>query len=78
MSESAFQQDLSNRVGITESHGCTPELTHQCESGANAESYVYVLENDTLHKRFVVTKRDGGQTVWILDGLSEGQTLVLD
>lgn len=47
-------------------------------NGSNSETYVYVLEGDILHKRFVVAKREDGQMVWILDGLSEGQMLVLD
>lgn len=47
-------------------------------NGAGAETFVYVLEDGTLHKRFVVIKRDSGQQVWILDGLTEGQILVTD
>lgn len=41
-------------------------------------TYVYVLEDESLHKRYVVTGFSNSSQVWILDGLSEGQSLVLD
>ena len=63
---------------ITKELGDILVTNREAVSGSGAETYVYVLENDTLHKRFVVTRREDGQTVWILDGLAKGQTLVLD
>lgn len=42
------------------------------------KAYVNVLENDMVQKRYVVTVVNSGETIWILDGLSEGQTLILD
>jgi len=40
--------------------------------------YVYVLEDGIVKKRYVVTGFSNSSQVWILDGLSAGQTLVLD
>lgn len=45
----------------------------------NGVSYVYVLENGAEQKRYVsVQHYTGTDVVWILDGLSEGQVLVVD
>lgn len=40
--------------------------------------YVYVLDGDTVKKRYVVEGGNNLSTTWILDGLTEGQTLILD
>lgn len=40
--------------------------------------YVYVLEDGQVKKRYVVTGFSNSSQVWILDGLSDGQSLVLD
>ena len=52
------------------------------ESGAvskeDGKTYVYVLNGDMVQKRYVVTGTGSKEKIWILDGLSEGQTLILD
>ena len=40
--------------------------------------YVYVLDGETVKKRYVVEGENNMSTTWILDGLTEGQTLILD
>lgn len=42
------------------------------------KSYVYVLEGDMMQKRYVVPGLDNRKEAWILDGLSEGQTVIAD
>ncbi len=42
------------------------------------ESYVYVLNGDMVQKRYIVTGENHTDMVWILDGLSEGQILIVD
>lgn len=44
---------------------------------AKGSTFVYVLEGDVIHKRYVIARRNTGNTVWILDGVSEGQNLIL-
>ena len=44
----------------------------------NGISFAYVLENGIPQKKYVVTKSNRTDSVWILEGLSEGQTLVID
>lgn len=46
----------------------------QKESGAN---YTYVLENGTVQKRYVSVALEKADEAWILDGLSEGQVMVI-
>ena len=42
------------------------------------KSYVYLLEDDMVQKRFVVPGLNNREKTWILDGLSEGQTVIAD
>ena len=41
------------------------------------QSYVNILDGESVRKSYVVTKRIGGK-IWILDGLEEGQLLIVD
>ncbi len=41
------------------------------------ESFVYVLEDGTLHKRQVIRAGQGTEAAWILTGLEEGQKVVI-
>ena len=41
-------------------------------------SFVYVLENGIAQKKYVVSQSNNTGTVWILEGLSQGQTLIID
>jgi hypothetical protein len=45
------------------------------ESGKFA---VNILEDDMVKKRYVTVASNNLQTYWILDGLTEGQTLVVN
>ena len=40
--------------------------------------FVYLLEDGVVHKRYVSLGLENKKSVWILDGLSEGQELILD
>jgi hypothetical protein len=44
----------------------------------DGKSFVYLLEDDTVQKRYVVTGWGNTEQTWILDGLTEGQMLILD
>lgn len=44
----------------------------------NGKSYVYVLQDDTVQKRFVATGPYNNDKIVILDGLTEGQLLIKD
>ncbi len=44
----------------------------------NGKSFVYVLENDMVQKRYVVPGLNNREEAWILDGLKEGQTVIAD
>ena len=44
----------------------------------NGKSYVYVLEDDMVQKRYVAPGLNNREKVWILDGLHEGQTVIAD
>lgn len=44
----------------------------------DGEFFVYVLDGDTIHKRYVVIHRAKADVVWIQDGLSEGDLLIID
>ena len=44
---------------------------------AKGSSFVYILEDDVIHKRYVTARKNTGDTIWILDGVSAGQNLIL-
>lgn len=44
----------------------------------NDETFVYVLNGDMVQKRYVVVGSSNNEKTWILDGLSEGQTVITD
>lgn len=44
----------------------------------NEGTFVYILENDIVHKRYVTARRTKGDMIWILDGVSDGQDLILE
>lgn len=50
-------------------------------SAVNIESgnrYVYVLENGIAKKRYIIQGFSNGNEVWVIDGLSNGQSLILN
>lgn len=40
--------------------------------------YVYVLDGDAVQKRFVMVGLSNMESYWVLDGLEEGQSVILD
>ena len=42
------------------------------------KAYVNVLENGIIGKRYISIGAEFGSQVWVIDGLSEGQTLIID
>jgi len=44
----------------------------------NGKLFVNVLEEDTVHKRYVFPVINNGKQFWILDGVTEGQALIID
>ena len=47
-------------------------------SSENGKSYVYLLEDDIVKKRYVLTGIGNSDYTWILSGLEAGQKLILD
>lgn len=41
-------------------------------------NFVYILEEDTLKKRYVIKGLSNSEKIWVLDGLTDGQVLVID
>lgn len=64
----AITQEIRNVIVIDKSH-------YQKEEG---KSFVYLMEDGVLKKRFISEGSNNRQTVWVFDGLMEGQTLVID
>lgn len=44
----------------------------------NGKLLVNILEEDTVHKRYVFPVINNGKQFWILDGVTEGQALIID
>lgn len=44
----------------------------------NGKNYVYVLEGDMVQKRYIVPGLNNMNEIWILDGVSAGQTVIAD
>lgn len=81
LNEEVTEKDL---LGSIKYH-CTTEIIQDilvAEKGAvnreDGEYFVYVLNDDMVQKRYVKTGFENSEVVWILDGLSEGQTLIVD
>lgn len=47
-------------------------------SSEDKKSYVYVLDDDMIQKRYIVQGLRNVDTIWVLDGLSEGQNVIVD
>lgn len=43
----------------------------------NEDAFVYILQDDIVHKRYVTVRENKGDTIWILDGVAAGQDLIL-
>lgn len=54
-----------------------PVANKKALHSVNNETFVYVLDNDIVRKRYVTVQKTAGDTIWILDGVSEGQDLIL-
>ena len=42
------------------------------------KEFVYILDGDMVQKRYIKTAMNTVDIVWVLDGLYEGQTLIVD
>lgn len=81
LDEDVASGDLSNTLRfsadteIVQNILVAPRGAFESEEG---RSFVYVLENGITQKKYVVSQNNNTGTVWILEGLSEGQTLIID
>ena len=76
VSKRKFEQQIADEDGNLQAITTFTALTVPVT--ALQGEYVYVLEDGIVKKRYVVTGFSNSSQVWILDGLSAGQTLVLD
>ncbi|MCI8799303.1 efflux RND transporter periplasmic adaptor subunit [Acetatifactor muris] len=53
-------------------------LDRSAVDSEEGKSYVYVLEEDMVQKRYIVPGLTNMKEIWILDGLTEGQTVIAD
>lgn len=44
----------------------------------DGKNYVNILTDETVEKRFVVVENNGSGMVWVMDGLKEGQKIIVD
>jgi len=81
LEEDVTKEQLKGTItfkSITESiHGIL-QVESQAIHREDGEDFVYVLEGDMVQKRFVKKTLDRADKVWILDGLYEDQTLIVD
>lgn len=64
--------------GISEEVQDILMVERQAVHREGGKDYVYVLEGDMIQKRYVEIGLNSLEGVWILDGLEEGQTLIVD
>lgn len=75
------QEELSNslkysaQTQIVQNILVVPRSAVDVENGV---SFVYVLEDGTAQKKYVVSKNISPSSAWILEGLSQGQSLIVD
>ena len=81
LEEGVKKEDFGNRIVLS---ACLESLENMLlvKKGAlyseNGKYYANILDEDGVHKRFVMIGKNNGNAICILDGLSEGQTLILD
>ena len=81
LEQSADKTDYENRVVITacwESLGNTLLVKKDALTLEEGRYFANILDENGIHKRYVMTGKTNGSEVCILDGLTEGQTLILD
>lgn len=82
LDEAVTEEDLKGTVKYSATLEKVQDALVVNKEAVNAEdgsNYVYILEDNALKKRFVkVYSSTHSDTVWILDGLSEGQTVIID
>lgn len=86
LSEEVYDQALKNIGKCAFQYSCitfevkdvlliSKQAVHTDEEKKN---FVYVLENDLVCKRYISVGAQNNGMIWVIDGLSEGQVLVLD
>ena len=81
LDQSVPAEDLENNLTVT---GNTVELLdvliakQAAQTLSEGKSYVNILENGLVHKRYIIMGAWDAGVFWILDGLKEGQILVLN
>jgi len=63
---------------VTEKLGNILTVSKSAVAAEDGKDYVFILENGSVHKRFIIARRNKTEDLWILDGLSEGQLLIID
>lgn len=72
-----FSVSIEFTANLQELHSVllTDKSALQKEDG---KYFVYILEDGAIHKRFVSVGLSSKNSAWIIDGLSDGQELILD
>lgn len=81
LEEAVTPKDLKGNItyeGSTEALQNILVADRKAIQSEDGKTFVNVLEDDMVQKRYVVTVLNNTEKVWILDGLSEGQTLIVD
>ncbi len=73
----SFSFDLDFNANLQEIHNILL-VDKEAVQKEERKNYVYVLEDGVVHKRYVTVGLSSKEAVWILDGLTEGQELILD
>ena len=69
--------DLMYR-SISEEASDILQIDRRAVKWEDQKAFVYVLDGDMVQKRYVTAVQNSSDNVWILDGLSEGQTLIVE
>lgn len=81
LDEAVLSEQLISPIkyrGITEAAYDVLYVESKAIRRDGVKEFVYLLDEDMIRKRYVKTALDTLRDVWILDGLEEGQTLIVD
>lgn len=73
--------ELSGNIkysGITESAYNVLYVPRKAVQWENSKEYVYLLDGDSIRRRYIKIALDTTEGMWVLEGLYEGQTLIVD
>lgn len=81
LDENVTENDLTNYIMYqcnTQELQNIPSIPRRAVKAESGKEFVYVLDQDTVRKRYIVTGSYNADVVCVLDGLTEGQTILVD